>query len=49
MNDDIKEYVKRCDKCQRVNAKIAKSGATFHPVPVSPNVWHQVSVVYIIV
>ena len=26
--------------------KIAKSGAALHPVP---NVWHQVSVVYIIV
>ena len=49
MNDDIKEYVKRCDKCQRINGKIAKSGATLHPVPVTPNVWHQVSVVYLIV
>ena len=37
MNDDIKEYVKICDK-QWINAKIAISGATLHPVPVTPNV-----------
>ncbi len=44
MTDDIKEYVRRCDKCQRMNAKFHKSNAKLHPVVVHPAVWNQVSI-----
>lgn len=43
MNGDIREYVRRCDKCQRTNAKLPKSNSTLHPIRVEPAVWHQVS------
>ncbi len=44
MTDEIKEFVRRCDKCQRMNAWFEKSNAKLHPVPVQPTVWNQVSV-----
>ena len=44
MYEDIKKYVKECDVCQRMNPKFVKSNAKLHPVPVSAQVWHKVSV-----
>lgn len=38
MTDDIKDYVKRCDSCQRMNARFVKASA----IPVLPDVWKQV-------
>lgn len=42
MTDDIKNYVKRCDSCQKMNARFTKSSAELHPIAVPPNVWKQV-------
>ena len=43
MTLDIREYVKRCDVCQRCNdAKFVKANAALHPIPVKPKVWQQV-------
>ena len=43
MNEEIRQFVQNCDKCQRMNAKFVKSNAKLHPIPVSAKVWHQVS------
>lgn len=42
MHADIQEFVKTCDKCQRVNDKFQKPTAVLHPIPVKPQVWQQV-------
>ena len=43
MYDDIREFVQHCPKCQQMNARFIKSNAKLHPIPVEPQVWHQVS------
>ena len=43
MYEDIKLFVKVCEKCQKMNPKFIKSNAVFHPVPVQAQVWHKVS------
>ena len=42
MAEEIKEFVRTCDKCQRVNDKFHKPTAVLHPIPVTPEVWNQV-------
>ena len=42
MHADIQEFVRTCDKCQRVNDKFQKPTAVLHPIPVKPQVWQQV-------
>ena len=42
MTDDIKEYVRKCEKCQKMNASFQKSNHQLHPIPVQPDVWKQV-------
>ena len=44
MYDDIRAFVQRCPKCQQMNAWFIKSNAKLYPIPVEPQVWHQVSV-----
>ena len=40
---DVREYIKRCDTCQRTNdAKLQKSFTPLHPVPVKSKVWDKV-------
>ena len=43
MYEDIKLFVKVCEKCQKMNPKFIKSNAVLHPVPVRAQVWHKVS------
>ena len=43
MTAEVKEYVRTCDVCQRVNDKFQKPPAELHPIPVSPEVWKQVT------
>ena len=43
MNEEIRQFVQNCDKCQRMNAKFVKSNAKLHLIPVPAKVWHQVS------
>ena len=42
MAEEIKEFVRACDKCQQVNDKFHKPSAVLHPIPVTPEVWNQV-------
>ena len=41
MNEEIRQFVQNCDKCQRTNAKFVKSNTKLHPIPVSAKVWHS--------
>ena len=43
MNNDIRSFVEKCDKCQRASPKFMKSAVQLHPIPVKSQVWHQVS------
>ena len=43
MVEEIREYVKKCPQCQRMNANFIKSSTKPHPIPVQPKVWCQVS------
>ena len=39
---DIIIQVGSCDKCQRNNKKLHKAAGGLHPIPVKPQIWHQV-------
>ena len=39
---DIIIQVGSCDKCQRNNKKLQKAAGGLHPIPVKPQIWHQV-------
>ena len=43
MSAEIKDYVKTCDVCQRVNDKFQSPPTELHPVSMSPEVWKQVT------
>lgn len=44
MWSDVKDFVRRCEVCQRTNdSKFIKSDATLHPIPVKSKVWDMVS------
>jgi hypothetical protein len=43
MGNDVAEYCKRCDVCQRVNSRLGKAKAELHPIPVS-DVWKQIGI-----
>ena len=43
MNGDIRDFVQRCDKCQRANPTFTKSNAKLHPIAVQSQVWHKVT------
>ena len=42
MHAEIQAFVRRCDKCQRVNDNFQKPTAVLHPIHVKPEVWQQV-------
>ncbi len=42
MTAEIKQRVRTCDVCQRVNDRFHKPPAQLHPIPVTPEVWNQV-------
>ena len=48
MYDEIKEFVKICHLCQRMNPKFVKINAKLHPVPVHAQVWHKVSCIAVL-
>ena len=45
MWEDIKDYVSKCDQCQksRIN-KLQKGSEDLHPIPVPRKVWSQVGI-----
>ena len=43
MSNDIKNYIKLCDVCQRMNdVKFVKAKCELHPIPVKAEVWNMV-------
>jgi len=47
MSNDIINFIKSCDVCQRTNdAKFVKAGCELHPIPVNAEVWNMVNLVY---
>ena len=43
MVNDIRDFVKTCDVCQRNNdVKFIKADTALHPIPVKSKVWYQV-------
>ncbi|XP_064383224.1 uncharacterized protein LOC135348618 isoform X3 [Halichondria panicea] len=44
MVEEIREYVKNCSQCQRMNPAFVKTNAKLHPISVQPKVWHQVGI-----
>ena len=47
MSNDIRNFIKSCDVCQRTNdAKFVKAGCELHPIPVKAKVWNMVNLVY---
>ena len=43
ISNDIKNYIKLYDICQRTNdAKFVKAGCELHPIPVKAEVWNMV-------
>ena len=44
MNKDVNEYCRRCDVCQRVNAKLEGKKPELHPIPVPSQVWSQIGI-----
>ena len=47
MNEEIRQFVQNCDKCQRMNAKFVKRNAKLHPIPVSSELLFWLLHVYI--
>ncbi|KAL5500398.1 hypothetical protein EMCRGX_G011953 [Ephydatia muelleri] len=44
MVNDVKEYCKTCEKCQKANGKFDKFSAELHPIPVKDEEWHTIGV-----
>ena len=44
LNRDVDQYCRRCDVCQRVNAKVEGKKAELHPIPVPSKVWSQIGI-----
>ena len=43
MGNDVAEYCKRCDVCQRVNSRLGIVKAELHPITVT-DVWKQIGI-----
>lgn len=43
MTNDVHEYCKSCDTCQRVNPKMTKQRPELHPIPVT-DIWNQIGI-----
>ncbi len=44
---DVRNYVKTCVACQRINPKLEKSTPTLHPIPVRSQVWHMIGIDFV--
>ena len=38
MTDEVKNFVSKCERCQRTNGKFIKPGSVLHPIPIEPEV-----------
>ena len=48
MNNDIRQYVKSCDSCQRIKASQQVPGGLLQPLPIPTRPWEQVSMDFIV-
>ena len=48
MNNDVRQYVKSCDSCQRIKASQQVPGGLLQPLPIPTGPWEQVSMDFIV-
>jgi hypothetical protein len=48
MNNDVREYVKSCDSCQRIKASQQVPAGLLQPLPIPKQPWDQVSMDFIV-
>src|SRR3954468_7947803 len=48
MNNDVCDYVKSCDSCQRIKASQQASAGLLQPLPIPKQPWDQVSMDFIV-
>ena len=48
MNNDVRQYVKSCDSCQRIKASQQVPGGLLQPLPIPARPWEQVSMDFIV-
>src|SRR3954465_3203553 len=48
MNNDVRQYVKSCDSCQRIKASQQVPGGLLQPLPIPTRPWEQVSMDFIV-
>ena len=47
MNQDVRNYVKSCDSCQRIKASQQTPAGLLQPLPIPQHPWEQVSMDFI--
>src|SRR5947209_20605815 len=47
MNQDVQNYVKSCDSCQRIKASQQTPAGLLPPLPIPQHPWEQVSMYFI--
>ena len=48
MNQDVRDYVKSCDSCQRIKASQQVPAGLLQPLPIPKQPWEQVSMDFIV-
>src|SRR5690349_20952584 len=48
MNNQVRQYVKSCDSCQRIKASQQVPGGLLQPLPIPTHPWEQVSMDFIV-
>jgi integrase-like protein len=48
MNNDVRDYVKSCDSCQRIKASQQAPAGLLQPLPIPKQPWDQVSMDFIV-
>ena len=48
MNNDVCQYVKSCDSCQRIKASQQVPGGLLQPLAIPTRPWEQVSIDFVI-
>ena len=48
MNNDVQQYIKSCNSCQRIKASQQVPGGLLQPLPILTHPWEQVSMDFIV-
>jgi len=44
MTDDIRDFIRHCERCQRVNQQAKRIAPELHPIPIkTPTAWRKVN------